>query len=139
MQLVCTSPPLPPFWNNGKNTLHKSMNYLYSGDKAIMKDTARLNLFNHVLVLFHAKFACNSAIRYPVFRLELCKGYVWKSVKKLKCVCIRGFSRLDLANDSRLATCQMPHVWSMQEAERSRQLEHYKTKSTIWPNNYLAT
>ena len=99
----------------------------------------KLSLFNHVLVLFHAKFACNSAIRYPVFRLELCKSYVWKSVKKLKCVCIRGFSRLDLANDSRLATCQMPHVWSMQEAERSRQLEHYKTKSTIWPNNYLAT
>ena len=36
----------------------------------------KLNLFNYVLVLFHAKFACNSAIRYPVFRLELCKGYV---------------------------------------------------------------
>ena len=27
----------------------------------------RLNLFNHVLTLFHAKFACNLAIRYPVF------------------------------------------------------------------------
>ena len=36
----------------------------------------KLNLFNYVLVLFYAKFACNSAIRYPVFRLELCKGYV---------------------------------------------------------------
>ena len=34
----------------------------------------RLNLFNHVLALFHAKFACNLAIRYPVFRWELCKG-----------------------------------------------------------------
>ena len=31
----------------------------------------RLNLFNHVLALFHAKFACNSAIRYLVFRWEL--------------------------------------------------------------------
>ena len=36
----------------------------------------RLNLFNHVLALFHAKFACNLAIRYLVFRWELCKGSV---------------------------------------------------------------
>ena len=28
----------------------------------------RLNLFNYVLALFYAKFACNSAIRYPIFR-----------------------------------------------------------------------
>ena len=41
----------------------------------------RLNLFNYVLVLFRAKFACNLAIRYPVFRWELCKGSVWESVK----------------------------------------------------------
>ena len=27
----------------------------------------RLNLFNHVLALFRAKFACISAISYPVF------------------------------------------------------------------------
>ena len=38
--------------------------------------TIKLNLFNHVLALFHAKFACNLAIRYPVFRWELCKGSV---------------------------------------------------------------
>ena len=36
----------------------------------------RLNLFNHVLALFHAKFSCNLAIRYPVFRWDLCKGSV---------------------------------------------------------------
>ena len=36
----------------------------------------RLNLFNHVLALFCAKFTCNLAIRYPVFRWELCKGSV---------------------------------------------------------------
>jgi len=35
-----------------------------------------LNLFNHVLALFCAKFACKLAIRYPVFRWELCKGNV---------------------------------------------------------------
>ena len=33
----------------------------------------RLKLFNHVLVLFHAKFAYNLAIRHPVFRWKLCK------------------------------------------------------------------
>ena len=36
----------------------------------------RLNLFNHVLALFRAKFAYNLAIRYPVFMWDLCKGYV---------------------------------------------------------------
>ena len=36
----------------------------------------RLNLFNHMLALFHAKFACNSVKRYPVFRWESCKGCV---------------------------------------------------------------
>ena len=36
----------------------------------------KLNLFNHVLVLFCAKFACILAIRYPVFRWELCKDCV---------------------------------------------------------------
>ena len=49
----------------------------------------RLNLFNHVLVLFRAKFACILAIRYPVFRWELCKGCVWESVKKIQVVCIQ--------------------------------------------------
>ena len=34
----------------------------------------RLNLFNHVLALFRAKFAFNLVIRYPVFRWDLCKG-----------------------------------------------------------------
>ena len=34
----------------------------------------RLNLFNHVLALFHIKFACILAIRYPIFRWESCKG-----------------------------------------------------------------
>ena len=39
-------------------------------------ENVRLNLFNHVLALFRAKFTCNIAIRYPVFRWELCKGTV---------------------------------------------------------------
>ena len=41
----------------------------------------RLNLFNHVLALFHVKFACILAIRYPVFRWESCKSCVGESVK----------------------------------------------------------
>ena len=41
-----------------------------------LRKRVRLNLFNHVMALFHAKFACNLAIRYPVFRWELCKGCV---------------------------------------------------------------
>ena len=36
----------------------------------------RLNLFNHLLALFRAKFSCNSASRNPVFRWESCKGSV---------------------------------------------------------------
>ena len=47
-------------------------------------DIVRLNLFNHVLALFCAKFACNLAIRYLVFRWKLCKGSVCESVKKAK-------------------------------------------------------
>ena len=34
-----------------------------------------------MLALFHAKFACNSVIRYPVFMWESCKGCVCESVK----------------------------------------------------------
>ena len=52
-----------------------------------MQANVRLNLFNHVLALFRAKFACNLAIRYPVFRWELCKGSVWESMKKSQEVC----------------------------------------------------
>ena len=39
-------------------------------------EIVRLNLFNHVLALFRAKFACNLAIGYLVFRWELCKDSV---------------------------------------------------------------
>ena len=102
--------------------------------------TVRLNLFNHVLPLFRAKFACNTTIRYLVFRWELCKGCVWESVKKFKCVSIQEVSHdwiSRLTRDWQLA--KMPHVWSMPKAEGSWQLEHYRTKSTIWPDNYLAT
>ena len=47
----------------------------------------RLNLINHVLALFHDKFACNITFRNPVFRWESCKGSVWESVKKCSRLC----------------------------------------------------
>ena len=34
----------------------------------LMGESVRLNLFNHVLALFHAKFACILVSRYLVFR-----------------------------------------------------------------------
>ena len=38
-----------------------------------------------------------------------------------------------LATDSGVVTCQNEaHMWSMQEDEESGQLNHYKTKSTVW-------
>ena len=44
----------------------------------------RLNLFNHVLALFHAKFACNLAITYPlvgeIYVRIVCKR-VWRKLK----------------------------------------------------------
>ena len=40
------------------------------------KKNVRLNLINHVLALFHDKFACNTALRNLVFRWESCKGSV---------------------------------------------------------------
>ena len=39
-------------------------------------NNVRLNLINHVLALFHDKFACNTALRNLVFRWESCKGSV---------------------------------------------------------------
>ena len=65
-------------------------------------NVVRLNLFNHVLALFCAKFACNSTIRNSVFRWELCKGCVWESEELIKCVHSRAFSWLELTTDSRV-------------------------------------
>ena len=40
-----------------------------------------------------------------------------------------------LMTNSRVVTCQNEtHVWSMQEDEESGQLDHYKTKSIVWPS-----
>ena len=58
--------------------LHKHRNAFLDvlNGKEVPIETVRLNLFNHVLALFRAKFAYNLAIRNLVFRWELCKGCV---------------------------------------------------------------
>ena len=54
-----------------------------------------------LLALFHAKFACISAISNPVFRWDSCKGSEWDNVKKCLRVCNKNRdSRLDLAGNS---------------------------------------
>ena len=41
-----------------------------------MGEIVRLNLINHLVALFRAKFASNLAISNPVFRWESCKDSV---------------------------------------------------------------
>ena len=68
-------------------------------------DCVKLNLFNHVLTLFRVKFACNLAIRYLVFRWELCKdSCVRECEENSRCVHPRRVSWL--ASCQRWHTCE---------------------------------
>ena len=71
--------------------MNSTINTLWMDLKLAIQDSmlnlVRLNLFNHVLALFRAKFFCNLVIRYPIFRWKLCKGSVCESVKKAQKVC----------------------------------------------------
>ena len=90
----------------------------------------RLNLFNHVLALFRAKFDCNLVIRYHVFRWELYKGSVWESVNKAQDVC----------------TQEEPHNWILRSGrdwqvakggtrvKHARELKGHDNWSTIGQN-----
>ena len=51
-----------------------------------LKDV-RLNLINHLVGFILYQFACNSALKNPVFRWESCKGSVCESVKKCSRLC----------------------------------------------------
>ena len=97
----------------------------------------RLNLINHFVGFIPCQFACNSALRNPVFMWESCKGSVWESVKKSSRLCTQqGDSWLDLMACSRLASHQMMHTSeAWRGAKQSCQLEHYWTKSLVWPFN----
>ena len=81
--------------------------FLKAFTSVCLKFSLRLNLFNHVLALFRAKFVCISAIRYHVFRWESCKGCVWEVVKNSSvCVHSKAFSRLELTSSLRMMTSQ---------------------------------
>ena len=92
------------------------------------------------MALFRVKFACILTISNLVFIWDSCKGSEWKCVKK----CSRLYKEVRTRDwISRVACgCKLlnfEHVLSMPEVEASCQLEHYRTKSTYWPFNYLAT
>ena len=50
-------------------------------------EICKIEFIQLCVALFHVKFSCNFAIRYLVFKWELCKGFVWESVKKTQDVC----------------------------------------------------
>ena len=78
------------------------------------------------------------AINNPVFRWESCKGSELESVKKCSRLCKEAGTRDWISRVAR--GCKPPnveHVPSMLEIKASCQLEHYRTKSTDWPFNYL--
>ena len=62
----------PNVWQVKSLVYQDSNKYIHCCNMKIVM----LNLFNHVLALFRAKFACILAFRYPVFMWELCKGCV---------------------------------------------------------------
>ena len=59
------------------NSMHKGVNLVLARTNIV-----RLNLFNQMLALFCIKFVYILAIRYPIFRWDLCKSCVWESMKK---------------------------------------------------------
>ena len=63
------------------------MNYFFSVMSICQICSVRLNLINHYVGFIPCQFACNSALRNPVFRWDSCKGSVWESVKKCSRLC----------------------------------------------------
>ena len=110
---------------------------LFKGPITItQKETVRLNLFNHVLASFRAKFACNLAIRYLVFRWELCKGSVRESVKNTQMCALKKGLATGSHDCSWLASRQnSTRVKHVGGAKGSCQLLHYRTKLPYWPGS----
>ena len=106
-----------------------SHNFLKKNIFVINKVVVRLNLFNHVLALFRAKFACILAIRDPVFRWKLCKSCVWESVKKTQDVCIQ--RSLATRSHNWLVTGKSPQ-WH--KCEACRELKGHDSWSTTRQN-----
>ena len=72
----------------------------------------RLNLINHFVGFIPYQFACNSALRNPVFIWESCKGSVWAQDCALS-------KELTTGSHGLLAACKSPndaHEWSMKRS-----------------------
>ena len=94
----------------------------------------RLNLINHVLALFHDKFACNTALRNPVFRWESCKGSVWESVKKCSRLCSEAGTRGWISREVR----GLQAAKSCTRAEHAGELNSQANWSTTGKKSRLA-
>ena len=78
---------------NGKlsSELNKESNF--GTQIAKLERGVRLNLINHFVNFISCQFACNLALRNPIFRWESCKGSVWESVKKSSRLCTKQWTR----------------------------------------------
>ena len=99
-----------------------------------------MNLFNHVLVLFCIKFACNLAIIYLVLRWESCKSCVWKSVKNSS---VWAFKEVLMTGSHEwLAIGDSPKRHMCEACRKLKGHNSWSTtgqKRTIWPVSYFAT
>ena len=95
----------------------------------------RLNLINHMLALFCNKFACNIALRNPVFRWESCKGSVWESVKKCSRLCSEVGTRGWISREAR----DLQAAKSCTRAEHAGELNSHASWSTTGQKSRLAT
>ena len=101
---------------------------------SIGSSSVRLNLINHVLALFREKFACNTALRNPVFRWESCKGSVWESVKKCSRLCSETGTRGWISQEAR----GLQAAKSCTRAERAGELNSQASWSTTGKKSRLA-
>ena len=96
-------------------------------------EAVRLNLINHVLALFHDKFACNIALRNLVFKWESCKGSVWESVKKCSRLCSKVGTRGWISREAR----SLQVAKSCTRAEHVGELNSYTNWSTTGQKSRL--
>ena len=94
----------------------------------------RLNLINHVLALFHDIFACNIALRNPVFRCESCKGSMWESVKKCLRLCSEAGTHNWILREAR--SLQAAKSWT--RAKHAGELNSHASWNTTGQKSRLA-
>ena len=99
-----------------------------------LKASVRLNLINHVLVLFRDKFACNTTLRNPVFRWESCKSSVWESVKKCSRLCSEAGTCGWISREAR----SLQAAKSCTHAEHVGELNSHASRSTTGQKSRLA-